>query len=327
MTNFPQISILIAARNEEKNIHFLLNSLQNLSYPEALIEILIGNDNSDDNTDTIVRRYLPNMPHLQIYQINQSIGELKGKANVLAQLAQKAKGEYLFFTDADIEVPENWIESMLALSKNADIMVGATYVKGSDFFSICQAIEWLFVLFLMQKLATFGIPSTGMGNNMAIRRTVYEAIGGYEKIGFSIIEDYALYRASINKGYSFAHIFDRKVLASTQAPEHFFEQRKRWMSGAFKSKTSLIFPAVIQIFFFPILVILSMFSVKYSLIILLVQMLFHLLLGYQILDKIKKIELFKYLPVYTLYMDIFWFLQFIYFILPNKVVWKNRTYL
>ncbi len=322
----PKISILIAARNEEKNIPFLLKSLQNLSYPTHLLEIKIGNDHSDDRTEAIVRTFLPQMPHLQLYNIEDSIAGLKGKTNVLAQLAKEASGDYLFFTDADIEVPKNWIESMLSLSNNADVLVGTTFVKGKNVFSICQALEWLFVLFFMQKLSKWDIPSTGMGNNMAIRRTVYHAIGGYEKIGFSIVEDYALYREAIDQGYSFSHIFDAQVMTKTMPPEHFFEQRKRWMTGAFQSKTILTFPAILQILLFPILLILSLFSLKWSLIIMIIQILINQTIGFFLLKKIKKFKLFKYLPIYTLYMNIFWFLQFLYFILPNKVVWKNRIY-
>lgn len=40
---------------------------------------------------------------------------------------------------------------------------------------------------------------TGLGNNMAVSREAYDAVGGYEQIGFSIVEDYALFIAIIRK--------------------------------------------------------------------------------------------------------------------------------
>jgi cellulose synthase/poly-beta-1,6-N-acetylglucosamine synthase-like glycosyltransferase len=51
---FPQISIWVACRNEEKNIEHCIHSLLDLNYPKDKIQILIGNDQSTDNTRQII---------------------------------------------------------------------------------------------------------------------------------------------------------------------------------------------------------------------------------------------------------------------------------
>jgi cellulose synthase/poly-beta-1,6-N-acetylglucosamine synthase-like glycosyltransferase len=197
--NYPKVSILVAARNEEDNITDLLFSFKQLSYPKDKLQILIGDDDSTDATAEIIEKFTVENIFVQYIKIEKQIADLKGKANVLAQLAHLATGELFFFTDADIEVPKNWIEAFVAERKNEGVTVGLTLVKNKNWFEASQAIEWLFTLKLMKTLADFKIISTGMGNNMMVSAEAYWAVGGYEKIGFSIVEDYAIYKAIIDK--------------------------------------------------------------------------------------------------------------------------------
>ena len=259
---FPNVSILVAARNEEENTADLLYSFTQLSYPKDKLQILIGDDDSADATAEIVGKFIAENTYIQYIKIEKQIAELKGKANVLAQLAHLATGELFFFTDADIEVPKNWIEAFVAERKNEGVIVGLTLVKNKNWFEASQAIEWLFTLKLMKTLADFKIQSTGMGNNMMVSAEAYWAVGGYEKIGFSIVEDYAIYKSIIDKGFAFKQLFKPEAMTLTKPPKKYFEQRKRWVSGGISTGSILIFPALIQGFLLPILLIISFFLGK-----------------------------------------------------------------
>ena len=206
MMKYPKVSILVAARNEEDNIADLLFTFSQLSYPKDKLQILIGDDDSTDATAEIIGRFTHKNIYIEYVKIEKQIADLKGKANVLAQLAHLATGELFFFTDADIEVPKNWIEAFLEERKNEGVTVGLTLVKNKDWFEASQAIEWLFTLKLMKTLADFKIQSTGMGNNMMVSAEAYWAVGGYEKIGFSLVEDYAIYKEIIDKGFAFRQL-------------------------------------------------------------------------------------------------------------------------
>ena len=102
--NLPQISIWVACRNEEKNIENCLNSLLNLNYPKEKIQILIGNDQSTDNTRQIILdvinanqesvEYNEKKPHLQLVDIVDDDSGLKAKARVMAQLDKHAIGDF-----------------------------------------------------------------------------------------------------------------------------------------------------------------------------------------------------------------------------------------
>ena len=326
--DYPKISIFIAARNEENNILDLLHSLEKLTYPKEQLQILIGNDGSTDRTEEIIREFIikkskRRTAHYQIFNIEKQVGELKGKANVLAQLAHFATGKYFFFTDADVEVPAQWIEEMPKIN---GVVTGITLVKNSYWFEACQAIEWFFALYLMKRMTDFKLPSTGMGNNMMVSAEAYWAVGGYEKIGFSIVEDYALYKAVVNAGFEFRQEYKPSLMTVTKPPPNYFEQRKRWVTGGIASKSILIIPAFIQGLALPILLIISLLNWKTSALILLFNLLINFFYGFRIFKKVGQIRLLKYIPVYTLYMYVFWFLQLVAYFLPTKLVWKGRRY-
>jgi len=324
--NYPNVSILVAARNEEENIAGLLHSFTQLSYPKDKLQILIGDDDSTDKTAEIIEKFIAENTYIQLVTIKKQLVGLKGKANVLAQLAHLATGELFFFTDADIEVPKNWIESFVAERKNEGIIVGLTLVKNKNWFEASQAIEWLFTLKLMKTLADFKIQSTGMGNNMMVSAVAYWVVGGYEKIGFSIVEDYAIYKAIIDKGFNFKQLFKPEAMTLTKPPKKYFEQRKRWVSGGMSTGSILIFPALIQGFLLPILLIISIFSWKSVLAIFIFNLLINFLVGNRIFKILNQNQLLKYIPAYTMYMYVFWFLQLVAYILPTKLVWKGREY-
>jgi 1,2-diacylglycerol 3-beta-glucosyltransferase len=323
------ISILIAARNEEDNILELLYSLEKLNYPKEFLQILIGNDASTDQTEWLIRQFIRDKPYFQLISITENKADLKGKVNVLAQLAHWAKGNYYFFTDADIEVPRFWIENMLQLfdnQPNTGVVTGITFVKYTHWFEACQAIEWLFALKMMENLAVLKIPTTGMGNNMAVLSEAYWAVGGYEKIGFSIVEDYAIYKKIIEKGYAFQQGFSEQIMTLTKAPKNYFEQRKRWVSGGLQSASNLIIPAILQGIALPILLIISVLSWKIGLLIYTLYFLISFWVGFRIFRQLNQKKLLKYLPIYSVYMFVFWFLQFVSYFLPTKLVWKGREY-
>jgi len=335
--SLPMVSILIAARNEEDNIIDLLESIKNLSYPKERTQILIGNDNSTDNTAGVIDTFLDGLSEADrkaftVLTIEKQVAHLKGKANVLAQLATHATGEYLFFTDADVEVPEHWIEQMIAVlhekpgNKKAGVATGITLVKNTNWFEACQAIEWLFALKMMKTMTDYKLPSTSMGNNMMVLKEAYWSVGGYEGFGFSIVEDYALYKAIIDKGYDYKQGFDTSVMTVTKPPPNYFEQRKRWVAGGLSTGSALIFPALLQGVALPALLILGFFYWQIPVFVFGLNLLINLVVVYQIFSQLQQLRLFRYIPVYTVYMYVFWFLQLVSYFLPTKLVWKGRKY-
>jgi cellulose synthase/poly-beta-1,6-N-acetylglucosamine synthase-like glycosyltransferase len=258
-SEFPDISILVAARNEEKNIEACLNTLTRLSYPKEKTEILIGDDDSDDRTASIVNAFAQKHSNVRLFTIRENIGTARGKANVLAHLAHEAKGQYYFITDADILVPSNWIQSLLRHFKpGTGIVSGCTMSRPESFLGKAQQLDWLFAFGMMKVVSDKNIPVTAVGNNMAIHSEAYKSTGGYENIPFSVTEDQELFLQVIKKKWSFKNLMNAECLARTEPVESWkdlLKQRRRWMKGAMKIPFILLLCLFLQGVALPMLIL------------------------------------------------------------------------
>ncbi|MDX5418053.1 MAG: glycosyltransferase, partial [Hymenobacteraceae bacterium] len=256
-SHYPRISILIAARNEEHNILRCLQAIAGLDYPHDNIEVLVGDDGSTDRTREIVEEFIEDKPGYTCIPITDTLGLAKGKANVLAQLAQQATADIFLFTDADIEVPRTWVKAMLsALDGKVGVVTGLTTVKGDSLFARLQSMDWLYSLGLMQVFSDLNIPVTTMGNNMLLTRQAYEDAGGFENIKFSVTEDIAIFNQVLKRGYKFRNIYEPSVLALSAPTASFGEllqQRKRWMRGSVYLPVYMFAIFVLHSAYYPVL--------------------------------------------------------------------------
>lgn len=326
----PFISILLAVRNEVHTVNFVLNSLEKLDYPTDKFEVLMGDDSSDDGSSKILRTWDKETNNFFYVPIHGNQDQLKAKANVLAQLADRAKGKYLMITDADVEVPSSWVSKHLACWKpEIGVQSGFSLVKAESFFSSMQMIDWGLALGMVKIVSGWEIPVTAVGNNMIVSREAYDAVGGFRSIPFSLTEDFALFQAIVQNGYGFQQLANEESMVKTNAVKGFLnllEQRKRWMSGAMQlplfMKTLLIiqamyFPAMLVLIFINPLVAIPLFGLKLTLQSLFVN---------KILERLN-----QYMPLGHLFMFEFYsgFLSvalMIYYLLPLPIKWKGRKY-
>ena len=331
--NYPKITIWIAARNEENNILNCLKSIENLDYPTESLQILIGNDNSTDNTFLVISEFIKDKLQFQLIDIQNIINNQRGKANVLANLYEHSTGEYFLICDADITVNPNWLKGMIAnFEKDSSIghQVGITSIKGNLIWHHFQSIDWLHALTLLKISADLKIPLTGLGNNSAVTRKAYEATGGYAKIPFSITEDFALFHEVVKKGFGFKNTINQEVFNQTlpiTTLKEFLHQRKRWMVGALQCPWWIVSLLFLQALFLPILVIIGfVFSWKLAGIIWLIKWLNQTITVLPTIIKLKEFHLIKYLLLYEFYAN-WWQMTMIFFYYsPVKVVWKGRIY-
>ncbi len=105
--NYPTVSVLIAARNEAKDIGWKLAQTLAWDYPREQLEILVGSDASTDGTDEIIRSQGDR-------RVRYARNDVRaGKNKTLNQLALMANGELLFFTDANSYIEPNCLKKMV----------------------------------------------------------------------------------------------------------------------------------------------------------------------------------------------------------------------
>jgi 1,2-diacylglycerol 3-beta-glucosyltransferase len=230
-----RVSILVAARNEAATIERCLQSLAALTYPAGLLEILIGDDASTDDTAAVVQRFIADKPQFRLLSIRHRLGAARGKSNVLAHLCRAATSDYFLLTDADMVLSPGWVQALLgAATPGVGIVTGITTASGS-LFGRLQGLDWLFGLNLVRLLTDHGVPVTAVGNNMLVTRAAYESIGGYEALAFTVSEDLQLFTQVVAQGWQFRNLVEPGALGiSLPQPtwRQLLQQRKRWMSGA-----------------------------------------------------------------------------------------------
>ncbi len=335
----PAVSILIAARNEEASILPCLQAVARLNYPADAVEVLIGNDGSTDQTGSIVTAFIADKPRFQSMDIIESVTGLRGKANVLAQLARQARGEWLFFTDADTQVPPDWVSEMLAghyptSATKAGIITGVTLpgvdsLEGGNVFHKLQTIDWLYSLTLTHWLSALGVPVTAMGNNMAVSRVAYETVGGYENVPFSVTEDYALFRAVIRNGYGFRNRLDAGVLAKTRPTEtlrDWLEQRKRWMRGASELPVWLVTLLYGQYLTAPLLLLLGWFLPALAVGLYIGRLFVQTTVLSFGLARLRRTSLWPYALLFEPYQLLIGPVAVAWYWLSGPVVWKGRRF-
>lgn len=329
----PLVSVLVAARDEEKGIIACLSALAAQDYPASRIEILLGDDGSTDATPELVKEFVRAHPGFHYHRIEGVIGSLRAKQNVLAQLAHHAKGEFLLVTDADIVVPPGWVSGLVGAFDDPRIGIacGPTIVHGRSTWAQLQGLDWLMGQVIATAHARMGIPLTAVGNNLAVRRSAYDSVGGYEGLPFSIVEDFQLFHGLCERGpWRYKMVLHPALHASSLHQPglgDWIRQRRRWFVGgralawynlAFIALNALVLPAI----FAMALILPWPWAVAFLGLKVSADLLF-LLHGAGILGITRRLTMFPLYEVYTIGSML---ATPLLMLLPGKVRWKGRSY-
>jgi cellulose synthase/poly-beta-1,6-N-acetylglucosamine synthase-like glycosyltransferase len=329
--DWPTISILVAARNEESNIAACLLALTELDYPKHKVQILVGDDQSEDQTKALIQKAAQANRSICLVDITTDLGKAKGKANVLAQLAHKATGEFYLITDADIVVNTQWAKDLVAHFTNPQLAIvsAITLVHGPSLLARLQGVDWLFFMGLLKGADNAGIRCTAVGNNMAIRKEAYEDVGGYESLDFSVTEDFKLYKEVRKKNWKTLNILSRNSLNISKPVDSFIQlmhQRKRWLMGARElpfywwllfGLLASFFPAVLVLAFYQPFWALQLYFIKIGL-----QGLFIAYLR----QKLFLRQHFLTILLYDPYATVVAMGTQLFYVLPITMQWKKRKY-
>jgi len=190
----PLVSVLIPARDEEVNITVCLESLQNQDYPN--FEILVLDDNSSDNTADIVERIASEDNRIRLLRSEPLPEGWTGKSFACYQLAQRARGSWLLFVDADTIHAPHMLRSVLALALKfkSGLLSGFPRQLAS---SLPQKIAIPVLYFvIMSWLPLWWLhrskkpkPSLAIGQFLLFPTEEYWRIGGHKAVKSRILED------------------------------------------------------------------------------------------------------------------------------------------
>jgi cellulose synthase/poly-beta-1,6-N-acetylglucosamine synthase-like glycosyltransferase len=325
----PYITVLVCARNEEKSISRCLLSLSELDYPSEKTELLIVNDQSTDKTPHILAVWKLRLPNLRVIETRET-DSLHGKVNALTHGFEAAKGEIILMTDADCVVPRGWAQEIVSLYDDRTGMVASiTSINGGTVFDSCHSLEIVQVLAMGMSGINYSIPTSIIGNNFSIRKSVYTLIGGYQNVAFSVTEDLALFQAVWQSGWkvrSKVNIDLSVVTDPTPDYKTWWRQKQRWVRGG----KSIGLPGFIIIgigYIGTALLLLLPFasSIPLAIGMFTLKCVSDLMILLPTMSALGKLRLLWYLPLYQIYLLYFLLcVPILYF--QRDVIWKERVY-
>tara|TARA_B100001250_G_scaffold150333_1_gene128847 strand:- start:467 stop:1489 length:1023 start_codon:yes stop_codon:yes gene_type:complete len=228
-----RVSVVIAARNEQENLPWLLSDLVNQDYPKDKLEIIVANDRSSDNTANIVKEMMKKHKNIKHIKIDNT-REIAPKKFALEQGIKKSNGEIILSTDADCRVLKTWVTSMSSsLDEKDGITIGFSRISAKSFFEKYQLIDFFCIFIANVGFAGWNKYFSGSGQNLAYNKKSFFDIGGFANKEKSISADDMFLVQSISSIRNCQINFNPKSFVFT-IPEKtiidFINQRIRWSS-------------------------------------------------------------------------------------------------
>jgi len=251
-----RISILIPARNEEKNIAACLQSIQHLNYPKDLFEVIVVDDFSEDTTAAVAQQF-DNVKLIQLKDV------LKGKINSYKKKAietgiEQASGDYIITTDADCIVPKNWLLNFAWLieKKQAEFIAAPVAMKeASSFIKLFQSLDFLSLQGITAASVGAGFHSMCNGANLCYSKKAFAAVDGFKDVDHIASGDDMLLMHKIQEQFPgkvhYCHSSESIVLTNpVETVKDFFQQRIRWASKADQYNDKRIFWVLLLVYLF-----------------------------------------------------------------------------
>lgn len=207
-TPIKPLSILIPARNEADNIGHLLESLT--AQQEYINEIIVLDDQSTDETSSIVRQFQGKLPNLKLYQGKELPTGWAGKNFACQQLGEYAEGEWLLFLDADVTVEKEGL-ALLQPYLDGDYRMITAFPR-QRVHTFLERMLVPFMIFLVScHLPIRQVTKTqdpkftaAHGAFICIHKESYQKAGGHAAIKSAIVDDMELMRLMKRSQFSVA---------------------------------------------------------------------------------------------------------------------------
>lgn len=192
----PTVSVIVAARNEERNVEEALRSL--LAQVDDGVEVIVVEDRSTDRTGAILERMAAEIPALRVVRVTELPPGWLGKNHALWLGAGAARGEWLLFTDADIVMAPGTIRRAAALAarEGIDHLTAAPEVRmpGALLRAFGVAFGIFFTLYAQPWKARDprSKKHIGIGAFNLVRASAYHAIGTHQAIAMRPDDDLKL---------------------------------------------------------------------------------------------------------------------------------------
>ena len=221
--DLPSLTIISAARNEERRVGEAVRTLLAQDYPR--LQIVAVDDRSEDRTGAILDEIAASNPRLEVVHLTSLPEGWLGKCHALAVAAAAARGEWILFTDGDVSLAPDAARRAVSLA----LRHGADHVAVSADFELHGLWEEVFVAFFVSifnvSQRPWDVPDPrssahiGIGAFNLVRASAYARAGGHERLRMELLDDMGL-------GLTLKQSGARSMLAG-----HDGLVRARWQEG------------------------------------------------------------------------------------------------
>jgi cellulose synthase/poly-beta-1,6-N-acetylglucosamine synthase-like glycosyltransferase len=254
------ISVIIAARNEEKNIQSLLQSLHNQQYPKELYEVIIIDDHSTDDTWALLQELRFEQLQLKPLQLKEFVDNTSTIASYKKKSIETginaATGKLIVTTDADCRFTPLWLQTIASFYEANEakfIAAPVTFYNQASLLSVFQTLDFLTLQGITAASVYKRFHSMCNGANLAYERSAFYEVGGFNNIDAIASGDDMLLMHKIFKQYpdQVFYLKNRLAIVTTEPAanwKQFFHQRIRWASKADRYDDKRIFWVLLLVY-------------------------------------------------------------------------------
>lgn len=236
------VSIIIPARNEAANIGNLLHDIAQQIFPNNLVEVIVIDDYSEDNTYNIATQFQSEIQDLKVYQLKDLIDAAQQqpafKKRAIEAAVRLAKGTLIITTDADCRLQQYWLQSIVSFyekEKCALIAAPVGYYNETTRFQHFQALDFCGMQAITGASLHMKIFNMANGANLAYEKQAFIDVNGFEHIDKKASGDDMLLVYKIAQKYpNKIRFLKSKTAIVLTEPMHtikdFLQQRFRWTS-------------------------------------------------------------------------------------------------
>lgn len=261
--DYQQFSIVIVFRNEESALDKCLHALENLDYPKESFEVLLVNDHSQDGSVEKVETFIRSHPLLQIKLLHN---EQQGKKSAVKTAIAHASFPLIATTDADCEVPNQWLKIYNAYYHRYGkkmMLAPVAFADEKKYFSQLQQLELGALMISTGGAVQMGKPIMCNAANMCYEKEVYDTLQSNMQSCSQIASGddvFLLHACSQHYGsQAIGYVKTKEIIVRTAAQKtlrDFIAQRVRWASktGSYSDKFTKMVAMVVGLESFLILI-------------------------------------------------------------------------
>ncbi|TAL60056.1 MAG: glycosyltransferase [Bacteroidetes bacterium] len=255
-----RVSIIIPARNEEHTILNCLSSIYKQVFPLTGFEVIVMDDHSTDDTKEKIQ--LQRHENLKLISLSK---DKTGKKHAISEGIKQASGTLIITTDADCEMGENWLSSIVSFyeERKPKMIVAPVLLIGENSFQEkIQGLEMTALTACACASINFNLPILCSGANLAYEKSAFLSVNGFEGVDKIATGDDIFLMLKVHNKFpkqiaylrsKEARVFTNPARSTSEA----FWQRKRWASKTFSYGFNHITGIAILIFLANFLILFS----------------------------------------------------------------------